>query len=67
VKYDKYNTRSEKMRKIEIVEEELLIVKQALSLYKEKLDEENTIINRADDKIVDSILTKIKDELKKQI
>jgi len=55
------------MRKIEIVEEELLIVKQALSLYKEKLDEENTIINRADDKIVDSILTKIKDELKKQI
>jgi hypothetical protein len=55
------------MRKVEIIEEEILIVKQALSLYKEKLDEENTVINRSDVQIVDIILAKIKDELKKKI
>jgi hypothetical protein len=53
------------MRKIEIVEEEILIVKQALSLYKEKLLEENTIINRSDIEIVDNVFMKIKEELKK--
>ena len=50
---------------MEIIEEEILIVKQALGLYKEKLQEENTIINRSEIEILDRIFEKIKYELKK--
>jgi hypothetical protein len=53
------------MRKVEIIEEEILITKQALSLYKEKLQEENTLVNRSEIEVLDRILTNIKNELKK--
>jgi hypothetical protein len=52
------------MRKIEIIEEEILVTKQALSLYKAKLQEENTLVNMSELEIVDKILENIKDELK---
>jgi hypothetical protein len=53
------------MRKIEIIEEEILIVKQALGLYKEKLQEVNTLVDRSEIEIIDAIFNKIKEELKK--
>jgi hypothetical protein len=53
------------MRKIEIVDEEILIVKQALSLYKEKLQKEKSKINIFEVEVVEKILEKIKKELNK--
>lgn len=53
------------MRKIEIIEEELLIVKQALAELKEKLSSDNTKVVREDSAIIDGILRKIREELNK--
>lgn len=49
------------MRKVEILEEELLIVKQALDLYKD------TIIDRSETEIVNKILYEIKDVFSKPV
>lgn len=53
------------MCKVEIIEEEIIVVKQALSLYKDKLQENNRIIDRSEVETVNKILDKIKEELKK--
>lgn len=53
------------MRKVEIMDDEILITKQALSLFKEKLEEENTVVNRLEIEVIDRILLTIKEELTK--
>lgn len=51
------------MRKVELKDDEILITKQALSLFKEKIQEENTVVNRLEIEVVDRILHNIKNEL----
>lgn len=53
------------MRKVEIEEEEILIVKQALCDYRDKLVTENQRYLGSDIEIANKILKKIKDELNK--
>lgn len=53
------------MRKVEIIEEEILIVKQALSEMKDKLSANQNRVGRDDIMIIDNILKKIKTELNK--
>jgi hypothetical protein len=51
------------MRKIEIIETELIIVKQALDEYKEKLQRDNIRSYKFESESIDLIFKKIRDEL----
>lgn len=53
------------MRKVEITEEEILVVKQALCDMKDKLSINQNKVGRDDIIIIDNILKKIKTELTK--
>lgn len=53
------------MCKVEIIEEEILIVKQAISELKDRLSVDQNKIGRDDTVIIDNILKKIKIELNK--
>lgn len=53
------------MRQVTVIDEEILVVKQALSLYKEKLETEHQHINGFEIETANNILKKIKEELTK--
>jgi hypothetical protein len=53
------------MRRIEIIDEEVLIVKQSLSLYKEKLENLNSRMSISEIEVIDKLLKKIRIELNK--
>lgn len=51
------------MRKVEITDEEILIVKQALCELKDRKNDNPNKVERYDLEIIDNILKKIKNEL----
>lgn len=53
------------MRKVELVEEEILIVKQALAQMRARIENAHDRVNRDDVTIIDKILKKIRAELVK--
>lgn len=53
------------MRKVEIIEEEILVTKQALVQYKDSLQGESSRVNILEIEVIDKILKKIKEEFNK--
>jgi hypothetical protein len=53
------------MRKVEFIEEELLILKQSLDLYKDKMQSENARLAASELQTIDEMLKRIKLELNK--
>lgn len=55
------------MRKIEITEEEILLVKQAICDYRDKLVSENGRYSKPEIELAESILKRIREELNRNV
>ncbi|MBC8059629.1 MAG: hypothetical protein H7Y18_03085 [Clostridiaceae bacterium] len=53
------------MRKVEFIDEELLIIRQSLDLYKEKIQLENARSAASELKTIEEMVKKLKHELNK--
>lgn len=53
------------MRKVEFIDEELLIIKQSIDLYKEKIQSENARLAASEMQTIEIMIKKLKQELNK--